>query len=72
MRSSRPTGPGNVRVKGPGWVRSRTMTTGVEYMSVAYSEQLDAASIKPSTGAVGSSYDHALAELRDRALQDRA
>jgi putative transposase len=30
---------------------------GVQYMSVAYSERLDAAGIKPSTGAVGSSYD---------------
>jgi putative transposase len=27
----------------------------VQYMSVAYSERLDAAGIKPSTGAVGSS-----------------
>lgn len=35
---------------------------GVQYMSVAYSERLDAAGIKPSTGAVGSSYDNALAE----------
>ena len=31
-------------------------------MSVGYSERLDAAGIKPSTGAVGSSYDNALAE----------
>ena len=31
-------------------------------MSVAYSERLEAAGIKPSTGAVGSSYDNALAE----------
>ena len=35
---------------------------GVQYLSVAYSEHLDAAGIKPSTGAVGSSYDNALAE----------
>ena len=35
---------------------------GTQYMSVAYSERLDAAGIKPSTGAVGSSYDNALAE----------
>lgn len=35
---------------------------GVQYMSVAYSERLDVAGIKPSTGAVGSSYDNALAE----------
>ena len=35
---------------------------GVQYMSVAYSERLAAAGIKPSTGAVGSSYDNALAE----------
>lgn len=35
---------------------------GVQYMSVAYSERLDTAGIKPSTGAVGSSYDNALAE----------
>ena len=35
---------------------------GVQYMSVAYSERLDAAGIRPSTGAVGSSYDNALAE----------
>lgn len=35
---------------------------GVQYMSVAHSERLDAAGIRPSTGAVGSSYDNALAE----------
>jgi putative transposase len=35
---------------------------GVQYLSVAYSERLDAAGIKPSTGAVGSSFDNALAE----------
>jgi putative transposase len=35
---------------------------GTQYLSVAYSEKLDAAGIKPSTGAVGSSYDNALAE----------
>jgi putative transposase len=35
---------------------------GVQYLSLAYSEHLDIAGIKPSTGAVGSSYDNALAE----------
>ena len=35
---------------------------GTQYLSVAYSERLDAAGIKPSTAAVGSSYDNALAE----------
>ena len=35
---------------------------GVQYLSVAYSEHLATAGIKPSTGAVGSSYDNALAE----------
>ena len=35
---------------------------GSQYLSVAYAEHLDAAGIKPSTGAVGSSYDNALAE----------
>jgi putative transposase len=35
---------------------------GVQYLSVAYSEHLDTAGIKPSTGAVGSSFDNALAE----------
>ena len=35
---------------------------GVQYLSVAYSEHLTAAGIKPSTGAVDSSYDSALAE----------
>ncbi len=35
---------------------------GVQYLSVAYSEHLAAAGIKPSTGAVGSSHDNALAE----------
>lgn len=35
---------------------------GVQYMSVAYSEHLATAGIKPSTGAVGSSHDNALAE----------
>ncbi len=35
---------------------------GVQYMSVAYTEHLAEAGIKPSTGAVGSSHDNALAE----------
>jgi len=35
---------------------------GSQYLSVAYSEHLAAAGIKPSTGAVGSSHDNALAE----------
>lgn len=35
---------------------------GTQYLSVAHSERLNAAGIKPSTGAVGSSYDNALAE----------
>ena len=35
---------------------------GVQYLSVAHSEHLGDAGIKPSTGAVGSSYDNALAE----------
>jgi len=35
---------------------------GVQYLSVAYAEHLDAAGIKPSTGPVGSSFDNALAE----------
>ena len=30
---------------------------GVQYLSVAYSEHLATAGIKPSTGAVGSSHD---------------
>ena len=37
-------------------------TLWVQYLSVAYSEHLATAGIKPSTGAVGSSYDNALAE----------
>lgn len=35
---------------------------GVQYLSVAYAEHLEVAGIKPSTGAVGSSFDNALAE----------
>ena len=35
---------------------------GSQYLSVAHAEHLDAAGIKPCTGAVGSSYDNALAE----------
>lgn len=35
---------------------------GRQYTSVAYSERLAANGIRPSTGAVGSSYDNALAE----------
>ena len=35
---------------------------GVQSLSVAYSEHLATLGIKPSTGAVGSSYDNALAE----------
>jgi putative transposase len=45
---------------------------GVQYLSVAYSEHLATAGIKPSTGAVGSSYDNAGRGVGDRALQDRA
>ena len=35
---------------------------GSQYLSLTYGEHLDAAGIKPSTGAVGSSFDNALAE----------
>lgn len=35
---------------------------GSQHLPVAYTEHLDAAGIKPSTGAVGSSHDNALAE----------
>lgn len=35
---------------------------GSQYLSLAHSERLEAAGIKPSVGAVGSSYDNALAE----------
>ena len=35
---------------------------GSQYVSLAYSERLAAASIQPSVGAVGSSFDNALAE----------
>ena len=35
---------------------------GSQYLSVAYTEHLDAAGIKPSTGTVGSFYDNTLAE----------
>jgi putative transposase len=35
---------------------------GSQYVSIAHTERLQAAGIKPSTGAVGSSYDNALAE----------
>lgn len=35
---------------------------GSQYLSVAYSEHLATAGIKPSTGVVGSSFDNALAE----------
>ena len=35
---------------------------GSQYLSVAHTEHLAAAGIKPSSGAVGSSYDNALAE----------
>ena len=35
---------------------------GAQYLSVAYSERLADAGITPSVGAVGSSYDNALAE----------
>ena len=35
---------------------------GVQYLSVAYSQRLADAGITPSVGAVGSSYDNALAE----------
>ena len=35
---------------------------GSQYLSLAHTQHLDAAGIRPSTGAVGSSYDNALAE----------
>lgn len=35
---------------------------GVQYLSLAHTERLAAAGIKPSVGAVGSSFDNALAE----------
>lgn len=35
---------------------------GSQYLSVAYAQHLVAAGIRPSTGAIGSSYDNALAE----------
>jgi putative transposase len=35
---------------------------GSQYLSLAHSERLDAAGIRPSVGAVGSSFDNALAE----------
>ncbi len=35
---------------------------GSQYLSLAHSERLEAAGIRPSTGAVGSSHDNALAE----------
>ena len=35
---------------------------GVQYLSMAYSDRLGKAGIRPSVGAVGSSYDNALAE----------
>ena len=34
-----------------------------QYLSLAYAEHLDTTEIKPSTGAVGSSYDNAFAEI---------
>jgi putative transposase len=45
---------------------------GVQYLSVAYSEPLATAGIKPSTGAVGSSLRQRARGVGDRALQDRA
>jgi hypothetical protein len=55
------------------WTRARAGRTdltglvqhhdhGSQYVSLAYSERLAAASIQPSVGAVGSSFDNALAE----------
>ncbi len=55
------------------WTRARVGRTdlaglvqhhdhGSQYVSLAYSERLAAASIQPSVGAVGSSFDNALAE----------
>jgi putative transposase len=35
---------------------------GVQYTSIRYSERVDQAGLKPSTGTVGDSYDNALAE----------
>jgi len=44
---------------------------GVQYVSIKYTERLVEAGLVPSVGSVGDSYDNALAETHQRALQGR-
>ena len=44
---------------------------GSQYLSIRYSERLAEAGIEPSVGPKGDSYDNALAENHQRALQGR-
>ena len=45
---------------------------GSQYVSIRYSERLAEAGVEPSVGSKGDSYDNALAEPDQRALQGRA
>ena len=44
---------------------------GSQYLSIRYTERLEEAGFNASVGSVGDSYDNALAETINRALQDR-
>jgi transposase InsO family protein len=43
---------------------------GAQYVSIHYTDRLAEAGIDPSVGSVGDSYDNALAENRQRPVQD--
>ena len=45
---------------------------GSQYVSIRYTERLAEAGVAPSVGGRGDSYDNALAENLQRAVQDRA
>lgn len=44
------------------WSADRLTQQCRQYLSLAHTERLEVAGVKPSTGAVGSSHDNALAE----------
>ena len=48
-----------------------TPTAGVQYLAIRYTERLAANGVVNSVGSRGDSYDNALAESHQRALQDR-
>ncbi|CMU09573.1 putative transposase for insertion sequence element IS986/IS6110 [Mycobacterium tuberculosis] len=61
-RSSKPSGPANKKAYFDLKDVIHHTDRGSQYTSIRFSERLAEAGIQPSVGAVGSSYDNALAE----------